>query len=82
MGGDGFCFHAKIFNDYLILVFALNDFASYEAKIAKNQELLDIQAYNSAYKAFCRILKRWFISWNTDQIADFCYFYLITSKYP
>ena len=33
-------------------------------------------------KAFCQILKRWFISRITGQNADFCYFWLITSKYP
>ena len=33
-------------------------------------------------KAFCRILKRWFITWITGQNPDFRYFWLITSKYP
>ncbi len=46
--------------------------ASYEAKIAKKLQLLDIQACNSAntpsfQKAFCRILKRCCINWITGQ---------------
>ncbi len=52
----------------------INDTCWVWGKNSKNLQLLDIQACNSA--------KRWFISWITGQIADLCYFCLISIKYP